>query len=132
MRLIVNSGARKVHIGALLDEIPAELSSPFAALLPAFEERERELAKMRTADLLAKGCSEICCLGPESETLHDAIDSLIEQGDSPSVVTTWHTDIADACEHLIYAAGGGGISLLALVASHPEVVALLEQVALGS
>jgi len=76
--------------------------------------------------VIEKGCVEFCCVGPEAEQLHDSLDWIVEEKGALEVVTTWHTDDADACEYFIHAAGGGSPSLLALVYSYPELVGRLE------
>jgi hypothetical protein len=65
-------------------------------------------------------------VGPEAELLHDSIDELVEARGESDIVTTWHLDCEDAAEYFVYGAGGGELRLVALVLSHPEVVAALE------
>lgn len=111
-----------------LDQQPsASLTRPFATLLPAFDAGERRKAVAMAALLTDQGCVEFCCVGPEAELLHDSIDEVIEKKGALDVVTTWHTDYSDASEYFLFAAGGKSPTLLALVASHPELVALLEK-----
>ena len=74
-----------------------------------------------------RGCVEFCCVGPQAELLHDALDEVLEERGALEVVTTWHTDDSDAAEYFLFAAGSKLPTLLALVAAHPELVALLEQ-----
>jgi hypothetical protein len=103
------------------------LSGAFATLLPAFDEGERREAEANTNLLMDLGCVEFCCVGPEAEMLHDAIDEIVENRRAFDVVTTWHTDFTDAAEYFLFAAGGKPRTLLALVASHPELIAVLEK-----
>jgi hypothetical protein len=70
---------------------------------------------------------EFCCVGPEAEILHDSIDEIVEKQGELEVPTTWHNDYSDAAEYFLFAAGGKPQALLALVASHPDLVALLEK-----
>jgi len=74
-----------------------------------------------------RGCVEFCCVGLQAELLHDSIDEIVEKKGAFEVVTTWHTDYTDASEYFLFAAGGKSPTLLALVTSHPELVALLEK-----
>jgi len=118
---------RTVIIFSLDESSRAVLESPFATLLPAFNEWERRQAE-RIADLLIdRGSVEFCCVGPEAELLHDSIDEIIENKAALQVVTTWHTDSFDASEYFLFAAGGRVHTLLALVADHPALVALLKK-----
>ncbi|HSO28948.1 MAG TPA: hypothetical protein VLS28_03535, partial [Candidatus Sulfomarinibacteraceae bacterium] len=124
---LVFSGGRTL-IFLSLDQRPnASLNPPFVTLLPAFDEEERRQAEVLAGLLMDQGCVEFCCVGPEAEQLHDSIDEIVEKMGAFEVATTWHTDLSDACEHFLFAAGGRSPTLLALVASHPELVALLAQ-----
>jgi hypothetical protein len=123
--LIFSSG--RTLIFRSLDESPnASPSQPFATLLPAFDGTERRQAEVTAGLLIDRGCVEFCCVGPEAELLHDSIDEIVETRGTLDVVTTWHTDTSDASEYFLFAAGGRPPALLALVAPHPELVALLE------
>ena len=111
-----------------LDQSPSVwLSHPLATLLPAFNEGERRQAEARVDLLMDRGCVEFCCVGLQAELLHDSIDEIVEKKGAFEVVTTWHTDYTDASEYFLLAAGGKSPTLLALVTSHPELVALLEK-----
>ena len=60
--------------------------------------------------LVAAGCEAIACYGPESEALHDTVDSVVEAELDPeirSVVTTWHDDEtpAEVAEYFVMVAG---------------------------
>jgi hypothetical protein len=105
---------------------PASLNRPFATLMPAFDKEERSQAEIVAGQLITRGCVEFCSVGPEAEQLHDSIDELIARIEALEVVTTWHSDYSDASEYFLSAAGGRSSTLLALVVSHPELVALLE------
>ena len=121
------SGDRKLIVSAL-GALPDEsIRRPFATLLPAFSASERHQAEAMTTKLVDMGCVEFCCVGPESEQLHDALDEVIEARGVLGVVTTWHVDVLDACEHFLYAAGGERATLLALIAAHPSVEAKLKE-----
>lgn len=128
---LVFSDSRTLLFGSLVQPLSDSLSQPFVTLLPAFDEGERKQAQAITGPLVNRGCVEFCCVGPEAEQLHDSIDEIVEERGALAVVTTWHTDFSDACEHFLFAAGGRSPTLLALVASHPELVALLEKGARG-
>lgn len=120
-------GKRQLVIGTL-DTSPSEsIQRPFVTLFPAFSAPERQQAEALTSFLIRLGCIEFCSVGPEAELLHDTLDDLIEAGRAFEVVTTWHEDVMDACEYFLHAAAGGRANLLALVSSHPELQAMLEQ-----
>jgi hypothetical protein len=126
----VTLGERRVYLGAPDELLPDELTAPFIVLVPAFDRDERDAVERGADDLLERGCVELCCVGPESEALHDALDSTLEDRGFLHVVTTWHTDATDACEYFLFAAGGGRAPLLALVARHAELIELLKRTAL--
>ena len=120
------AGSRKLVISSPGASADYSIQRPFVALLPAFNASEREQAEAITKDLIDLGCVELCCVGPEAEQLHDALDSIIEAGNALEVVTTWHEDPMDACEYFLHAAAGGRANLLALILSHPALQAMLE------
>jgi hypothetical protein len=121
-----------------IDSLPASLddsvkhsrshsrSRSHVVLVPAFNEVELEQVTSLLGELIALGCKELCCVGPEAELLHDTLDEILVQQGFIEVVTTWHTDYLDACEYFLLAAGGREGALLALIAAHPELVALIE------
>ncbi len=104
-------------------EVP--LKSPFVTLLPAFSDKDRERAVAVTLSLIFLGAVEFCCVGPEAEQLHDALDEAVEDIGALDVVTTWDQQITEGCEYFLYAAGGRETTLLALVLTHPELLATL-------
>lgn len=124
---LVFSDDRTLLFGSLVQPLSDSLSRPFVTLLPAFDEVERKQAQAIVGPLVDRGCVEICCLGPQAEQLHDSIDQIVEERGALAIVTTWHTDYSDGCEYFLFAAGGRAPTLLALVSSHPELVALLEK-----
>lgn len=109
--------------------LPNELVAPFAVLLPAFSEAERREVEKLFGAILDRGCIEACCVGPESEGLHDTLDQVIEDRGALDVVTTWHTDLTEACEYFVIVAGGGLRSLLVLTTSHADLTELVKQTA---
>jgi hypothetical protein len=125
----VLSNGRTLVFGS--QDAPADLvlPKPFAALVTAFNRREREAVEVLAAKLVESGCSEICCVGPCAEELHDGLDRIVEARGLLAVVTTWHTNLHEACEHFLFAAVPGAPVLLALVAEHPELVGLLKELA---
>ena len=123
-------GGRSLALSSLKDALPAGLSAPFATLVPAFDLGELRDVEAIARTLLDLGCSEFCCVGPEAESLHDALDIIIEERGSFDVVTTWHTDETDACEYFLFGAGGGLPSLLAMTQVHPALTSLLERMVL--
>jgi hypothetical protein len=118
--------ARTLIFLALDQAANASPGQPFATLLPAFDEKERDQAKAVAVLLLEQGCAEFCCVGPEAELLHDSIDAIVESKGALRVVTTWHTDWSDASEYFLFAAGSRASTLLAVVGAHPGLVAMLE------
>lgn len=126
-RSLALAGNRELIISSLGALPDHPLQRPFVTLLPAFNTAERQEAEAMTEGLIDLGCIEICCIGPEAEQLHDALDEVIEQKGALEVVTTWHEDSTDACEYFLRAAAGGRAALLALISSHPELQAALEE-----
>ncbi|PPK76058.1 hypothetical protein B0F87_104148 [Methylobacter tundripaludum] len=117
-----NFGTRVIYFGSLKDELPINMSTPFSVLLPASNETECLEAGKFIPTLLEMGCMEFCCVGSESEFLHDEIDSIIEDRGAFEVVTTYDVDEVEGCEYFLFAAGGGANSLLALVSEHPNLL----------
>ncbi len=128
---LVFSGGRTVLLLSLEEALSAPLIRPFATLVPAFDERERLQVEALARPLMDRGCVEFCCVGPEAELLHDSIDEIFENIGALEVVTTSHTDHSDASEYFLFAAGGKPHTLLALVVSHPDLVARLQIEACG-
>ncbi|MGK3985804.1 hypothetical protein WME99_22345 [Sorangium sp. So ce136] len=126
-RSITLAGNRKLVISSLGASADHSIQRPFVTLLPAFNPPERQQAEAITKDLIDLGCVEFCCVGHEAEQLHDALDNIIEARNALEVVTTWHEEPSDACEYFLYAAAGGRANLLALLLSHPELQAMLEE-----
>lgn len=118
---------RHVVVIALGPAGTATPAPPFVALVPAFDPAERRVVETAANDLIDGGCVEFCCVGPESEMLHDALDDLIERKGTLEVVTTWHVDVADACDYFLFGASAGRAALLALVSAHPELVSALQE-----
>lgn len=125
-RSVTLAGNRKLVISSLGASADHSIQGPFVTLLPAFNPPERQQAEAITKDLIELGCVEFCCVGPEAEQLHDALDIIIEAINALDTVTTWHEDPTDACEYFLHAATGGRANLLALILSHPELQAMLE------
>ena len=128
-------GARHLPDGRMLalGELPSgDDFDQFAALVPAFDEAERARIEAVVLPLLDRGCLEFTCIGPEAEALHDDIDAIIEARGAFEVLTTWHTEVADAVEYFVLVAGGRAVNLVALVDRHPALVAALEAVSSGA
>ena len=89
---MVFSGWRRIIFLSLDQASSTSVGRPFVTLLPAFDERERRQAEAMAGLLMDRGSVEFCCVGPESELLHDSIDEVIERRGALDVVTTWHTD----------------------------------------
>jgi hypothetical protein len=121
------AGNRTLVISSLGASLDHSIQRPFVTLLPAFNPLERQQAEAMTKSLIDLGCVEFCCVGLEAERLHDALDEIIEATGALEVVTTWHGGPTDACEYFLYAAAGGRANLLALISSHPELQAMLEE-----
>ena len=112
--------------------VPAFIPRPFAALLPAYDPGECAQVVKLSRDLVAAGCVELCCVGPQAESLHDSLDGVIEEMGAITVVTSWDTDELEACEYFFFAAGGLPPVLLALISDHPNLVAILGRAANGN
>jgi hypothetical protein len=122
---------RVVTLGSTDDSMIPLLPLPFAALVPAFNDAERERVEELGVKLVEMGCTEFCCVGPQAEILHDALDSIIEKKEAFHIVTTWHEDEADACEYFLFAAGTQYQHFFAMIGLHPELLTLLERTALS-
>jgi hypothetical protein len=112
------SAARSVHI-----------ASPFVALVPAFNREGRSQIEALAGALIDQGCVEFCCVGPEAEQLHDALDWIIEDKATLDVVTTWFEDEAEACEFFLLTTLVRQLGLLAVVSEHPALEACLQRLA---
>ena len=129
-RTLVLSGGRKLVLDSLGTSVDYPLNRPFVALAPAFDAEERQRVEAIASTLMDLGCMEFCCVGPQAEQLHESLDEIVEERGALEVVTTWHTDYSDACEYFLFAAAGGRPpTLLALISSHRQLAALLEDAA---
>ena len=117
---------KTVLIGSLSDELPSNLVSPFAVLLPATNKSECMEVKAIATAFLDKGCIDFCFVGKYAESLHDFLDCMIEDQGMFSVVTTAHLDEVEACEYFLFAAGGGSVPLLALVMQNENLLNFLK------
>ncbi|MEF9388677.1 hypothetical protein V4890_24095 [Ralstonia solanacearum species complex bacterium KE056] len=115
-----------IFCSSLDDSILENIASPFVALLPAYDGNERTKVKSLVPLLLKRKCEQLCCVGLESEVLHDEIDDMLEELGMTDVVTTHHLDVTDACDYFIFAAGAFSTSLMAMVADHLDVVSALK------
>lgn len=92
---------------------------PVAVIFPACDAADCARAEARLLDLVTAGCTEICCLGPESERLHDRLDFQLESTGRIHVVTTWFIDPQDLGAYLLSLDVERG-PCLAFLADHPE------------
>jgi hypothetical protein len=113
-------------------DLRALLFKGFVVMLPALGNEDRRAAEAIVGELIDLGCVEICCVGPEGESLHDAVDWIVEDKAALEVVTTWHADEAEGCEYFLYAAGGRPSCLLALVRDQLQLSSTLQNMALQS
>lgn len=120
--LIIRFGGHRTLVIAT-DGAAAErkLPEPFVVLLPAYNAAERHRAETSITALLRLGCVEICCIGPEAEVLHDALDAIIETEGVLDVATTWIEEESEGCDYFLHAAAGGCTDLLAYVEGHPSL-----------
>jgi hypothetical protein len=123
-----NFRGRSVLIAGLMETLPAAITRPFSALLPAYGEQEISECVRLVAGLLDLGCNEISCVGSRAEELHDLIDEVVEDREQFDVVTTFDTEAEEACEYFLFTAGAGESALLAMVSDHPEIVSRLESI----
>lgn len=119
-------GNRKLTFTSVTVPIDHSIHPPFVTLLPAYSAPERQQAEAVTKELINLGCVEFCCVGPEAELLHDALDEIVEAEGTLEVVTTWIEDPTEASEYFLHAAGGGRPNLLALIHAHPELRDMLQ------
>lgn len=123
------AAGRKVVLAPFTRTVDYDLPRPCVALLPATNSTDCDLASEIMVALIEIGCIEVCCVGPMAERMHDQIDVIIETLGTLDTATTWFSDERDACEYVLFAAGGGDASLLALVLDQPELLALLKETA---
>lgn len=121
------ASGRKVTLAPFTGILDFELPRPFVALLPATDATSCKIAEKIIAGLIAIGCIEVCCVGAMAEQMHDQLDVIIESSGNIEVVTTWFKNKHDACEYFLFAAGGGGSALLALIINQPELVDILRK-----
>lgn len=122
---------RKIVVAAFAESVAIDLPGPFVVLLPAARIDDFKRVGVIVDALIAQGCVEVCCVGQAAERMHDQIDMSIETSGNPEVVTTWFSDEYDACEYVLFAAGGGAYSLLAMVLERPDLVDILKASANG-
>ena len=109
-----------------LDSWIADPAQEFAALAPAWTAADILEAKNNFARLIAFGsCLEICCVGPRSEELHDALDEIIEDCGQLSVVTTSQNDPTEGCDYFLRLSGGRPKLLVTFASANPELVQTL-------
>jgi hypothetical protein len=121
---------RKLFLSSVAVPEGRSPQSPFVALLPAYSAVERQQAEAVCMPSVKLGCVEFCCVGPESELLHDALDAIVEAEGALGVVTTWVEEPTEAVEYFLHAAGGGRPDLLAMVDAHPDLRDMLRREAL--
>ena len=119
-------GGRKVIIISANDIAVENFTSPFAALVTASNRKELDEILGIAASLIKNGCQEFCCVGADSELLHDELDHLIESAGFLDIATTWHNNTVEGCEYFLYAAGGQGLTLIAIIAQHPDLLKSME------
>jgi hypothetical protein len=105
---------------------------PFAILLPAFNPVELEQSEQLVSFLLDQGCVQFCCVGPDSELLHDNIDMLIviysieHDRNDLGILTVWDTDSSEGAWNFLFLTGA--VDLVALLDAHPDLIKELEAV----
>lgn len=120
-------GSRELTISSIEATADRSIQAPFVTLLPAYAASERQKAAGLTKKLIEIGCIEFCCVGPEAELLHDALDEIIEAEGALEVVTTWTEDPTEGCDYFLHAAGAARVNLLALIQSQPQLQVILEK-----
>lgn len=81
-------------------------------------------AEWLAAELHGLGCIELCCVGPESAQLHDALDHVLEDKNTYEVHNLAH-QCCGCLRYFLLATGGGLAALLARVADHRDLTDLL-------
>lgn len=125
-RSISLNGGRKLTFDSVAGLGEIAIQPPFVALLPAYCLTDRQQGEVVASRLISSGCVEFCCVGPEAEVLHDALDAVIEGEGALDVVTTWVGDPMEACEYFLHAAAGGCANLLALTQCHVDLQMILQ------
>ena len=123
-------GGRKVVFAPFGQTVDFDLPRPFVALLPAASAADSTLAEAIIGPLIELGCIEVCCVGPNAELMHDRLDIVVETAGRLEIITTWFGDEHRASEYMLFAAGGGTASILAMVLDQPRIVDRLKKAAL--
>lgn len=111
---------QKLNSKTIKDDLP---SGAFVTLLPAYSSQDVTNALLAAKIIINFNCKQLCCVGPQSEVLHDELDFLVEDENKLDVVTTAFTNEAEACEYFLFAADAGQTKyLLALVAEHFSIL----------
>lgn len=128
---ILTDDGRRLTLLTMGQAIPDYVEPGFVLLVPAYssEECARVLARMH--DILRKGCTELCAVGPLADSLHDAVDDFRVAVDSDSDrmdITVGITCEEEACVYFAECMEAGqAVDLVAMVSDHPPVEAILRQ-----
>lgn len=107
------------------DAVKRLVTGRFATMFAANDDADICFALDIAPELIGWGCVEFCCVGQSAETLHDRLDELIETGNNLDIVTTFHEDGLDACEHFICVSGMFFDSLCAYVKRNKNISSML-------
>src|SRR4051812_42436143 len=88
MEIRMLEGNRTLTLGAVGGIGDLSISPPFVALVPSYSAPERRAVEAIAKELIRIGCVEFCCVGPEAELVHDALDQIIEDVGTLEVATT--------------------------------------------
>lgn len=132
MAVILLEDGRRLTILRTDAPIPDEVEPGFVLLVPAHSREECARVLGRMHDILGKGCTEFCAVGPLADSLHDAVDDFRVAVDSDRdrmYMTVGITCEEEACSYFANCMEGGQASdLVAMVSDHPPVEAILRQV----
>ncbi len=107
----------------------SKVARPFAMLLSATPDC-RSLDEQRIINgAAASGCLEFCCVGDNSEDLHDYVDGILEDRGLLDVVTTWHAaeSMEEALFYFVHLAGSRPPTLVAVIGKEPGLLKALEE-----
>ena len=126
------NGNRRLLVVSFESSWVASPPQEFAALVPGWTPADILDARTYFSTFVALGsCLEICCVGPRSEELHDALDEVVEDRDQLSLVTTWDVDPEEGCDWFLRLSGTRPQLWVAFAKSNPDLVRTLVEVATG-
>lgn len=121
---------RRLTLLGMEAPIPDEVEWGFVILVPAYSSDECARVLTRMHEVLRRGRSELCAVGPLADSLHDAVDDFrATLGSDDMDTTVGLASEEEACFYFARAmAACEAKDLVALVSDHPPVEAILRQI----